>query len=227
MRYIELDKAVLEDELKSKSIEKLALELGVGKQTVIRRCKEYGIEIPAKNKSRKSYANILTRDYLESVKDTHTYKDIMAEIGCKKSVIFKYCSKYGVALKSPDMPSGEDNHNWKGGYTTVRKYNGSGKGHNSYIKRNSDGKYLHRIVMEEHLGRELLTTEDVHHIDGNGLNNDINNLVVLDKTIHSKFHNLLSALNIDHRTLTKEQVTMLACEEGLNVLREKVLDFVR
>lgn len=36
----------------------------------------------------------------------------------------------------------------------------------------------HRIVMEWHLGRKLLPTERVHHIDGNKLNNDPSNLEI-------------------------------------------------
>lgn len=34
----------------------------------------------------------------------------------------------------------------------------------------------HRLVLEKHLGRFLLPTEVVHHIDGNHANNDISNL---------------------------------------------------
>ena len=34
----------------------------------------------------------------------------------------------------------------------------------------------HRVVMEQHIGRYLLPTEVVHHIDGNPRNNTISNL---------------------------------------------------
>jgi hypothetical protein len=34
----------------------------------------------------------------------------------------------------------------------------------------------HRYVMEQHIGRPLLSGENVHHIDGNKINNDISNL---------------------------------------------------
>jgi hypothetical protein len=46
----------------------------------------------------------------------------------------------------------------------------------------------HRYVMEQHLGRKLRKGEDVHHIDGNKLNNNISNLQVLSKSDHTKLH---------------------------------------
>jgi hypothetical protein len=41
--------------------------------------------------------------------------------------------------------------------------------------------------MEKHLGRKLNTNEHVHHIDGNGLNNSLDNLVVMKSHIHSSY----------------------------------------
>jgi len=48
--------------------------------------------------------------------------------------------------------------------------------------------YLHRRVMEESIGRKLLSNEIVHHIDGNKLNNDITNLEVVDRSFHMSHH---------------------------------------
>ncbi len=45
-----------------------------------------------------------------------------------------------------------------------------------YIK--IKGRYAHRIAMELAIGRELLPSEVVHHIDGNKRNNDISNLIL-------------------------------------------------
>jgi len=44
--------------------------------------------------------------------------------------------------------------------------------------RTPDGKWIdeHRHVVEIKLGRELLPSENVHHIDGSKLNNDPENL---------------------------------------------------
>lgn len=43
----------------------------------------------------------------------------------------------------------------------------------------------HRLVMARYLGRMLLPSETVHHIDGNGKNNDISNLQ-LRQGLHGK-----------------------------------------
>lgn len=47
---------------------------------------------------------------------------------------------------------------------------------------------VHRLVMEKHLGRKLRHDEVVHHIDGNGLNNSIENLQVMKRGEHSRLH---------------------------------------
>lgn len=56
-----------------------------------------------------------------------------------------------------------------------------------------DGKQVavkeHRLIVERHLGRKLLITEDVHHIDGNKLNNTIANLKVVWHSEHTKITN--------------------------------------
>lgn len=53
----------------------------------------------------------------------------------------------------------------------------------SYRKLN--GKHEHRRVAEEAIGRPLCIGEVVHHLDGNHLNNDPANLVVLpSQSIH-------------------------------------------
>jgi hypothetical protein len=75
----------------------------------------------------------------------------------------------------------EKNHNWMGGRISHRTH-----GHYYYlIKAEAHPKadkrgYVHEhiIVMEKHIGRYLTDTEQVHHINNNGLDNRLENLVL-------------------------------------------------
>jgi len=42
--------------------------------------------------------------------------------------------------------------------------------------------------MSDYLGRTLKPNEQVHHMDGNPLNNDIDNLLVLPRELHDLIH---------------------------------------
>lgn len=48
----------------------------------------------------------------------------------------------------------------------------------------------HRLVMEKEIGRILTKDEVIHHIDHNKQNNDVTNLMLLNKESHRKLHSL-------------------------------------
>jgi len=56
----------------------------------------------------------------------------------------------------------------------------------TFIQINGEKVLMHRHIMEVHLRRKLLTTEHVHHIDGDPSNNSLENLIVLDIKEHGK-----------------------------------------
>lgn len=49
-------------------------------------------------------------------------------------------------------------------------------------------RYLHRVIMEEHLGRPLEKNEHVHHINGNKRDNRLENLELIDGRTHRSLH---------------------------------------
>lgn len=95
--------------------------------------------------------------------------------------------KIKEAVNNRDQ-TGENNPNWKGGRSWVGR---SKDPKTHYVLVRINGRYVkeHRYVMEQHLGRKLLRTEEVHHKDTNKFNNDISNLEVLSKSEHARLHN--------------------------------------
>lgn len=124
---------------------------------------------------------------------------------CKKDFIFKPRSKREFEVRqfcsfscngfyyrkfSRERMTGKNNpgygkHPWnyKGGTITL-----SGNRKIKYL--DISGKKVHRMVMEKNLGRKLTKDEVIHHLDGNGLNNNLSNLVLLTKSEHSIIHKM-------------------------------------
>lgn len=75
----------------------------------------------------------------------------------------------------------------------------------------------HRLIMEVHLGRFLDTKESVHHKDGNGLNNSLDNLELLTRTEHAKEHKYwLNSPRIGNSWAKKEYNKGTCKKEGCN-----------
>lgn len=113
----------------------------------------------------------------------HCGKEFLAYKTAIKNGKGKYCShRCSNYALGTGKKTGPDSTNWKGG----RYVNSQG-----YVCIHIKGKrYIqeHRLVMENHLGRKLLTHENIHHINGNTLDNRIENLQVVTSSQHATLH---------------------------------------
>lgn len=80
------------------------------------------------------------------------------------------------------------NHNKKFGLPTGKYFSYDGY---IVLVRTPDGRKQikeHRYIMEQHLGRKLLPTEIVHHINEKKTDNRLENLLVVSRREHNRIH---------------------------------------
>lgn len=108
-------------------------------------------------------------------------RQIAEKFGCSKQVVWWQMRKAGIPRQPQHSCPGAANPAWKGGryldddgYVLIHAPD--------HPHATKDGRVReHRLAMEKKLGRLLLPTEVVHHIDGDRANNSPENLDVFSR----------------------------------------------
>lgn len=112
------------------------------------------------------------------------------EIGCSTGAIEKVVRRLGLKTQRTGPRSGEGHTNWKGGVIVRKGYR------YVYLPTHPNAvfgkKYVaeHRLAVESKIGRLLLRSEVVHHIDGDTNNNSQENLMVFGENKSHLKHEL-------------------------------------
>ena len=132
-----------------------------------------------------------------AVKAAHSVNELCMLLDRSKPSVYTYAYRFGVSLKQ----------RWVSG---IRKADG-------YY--HYDNPKNHRKIAENKLGRSLLSTEMVHHIDFDKLHNEWDNFDILSKGEHQKAHSSLEMLARDFYKLgfieyDREQHTYKKTKKG-------------
>jgi hypothetical protein len=130
---------------------------------------------------------------LISVHKDKTVKEIAQETGCGPSTVRKYLHGFGLSLKysrlgkqrGPNSPTWKGIHKNKSGYIMI------------HCPRTGKPRREHLVIMEESIGRSLLSNEVVHHCNGIRHDNRLGNLLLMDKHMHDTFHSICKTFNLD------------------------------
>ena len=167
---------------RGKSMAEVALLFDVHPKTAARYLKKHRV------RPRKGPTSSLGADEFKKMADAYesgsSTTDVAKQFGITATTVAKYLKENGVELRPAGFRKGADHHAWNNGRTI------NSSGYAMVLVRDDDPFYYmgqkkvgnlryvpeHRYVMAQKLGRPLLDNESVHHIDGDRLNNRVDNL---------------------------------------------------
>lgn len=164
---------------KKLSYSQIAKKYGVAFQTVGKWMKKYGLMARPWSTRGLGYMFIghkISEETKEKISKAHTGKVLSPEH--KEKVLEPFRKRW----KDVSYPIG-----------TIVGVNTGKRGFQYKSIKVSDHrwKYLHRYLVEQEIGRELSKGEEVHHINFNPEDNDIKNLLLIERSEHLKLHSQL------------------------------------
>lgn len=149
--------------------------------------------------------------------EDNTIRDIAEQVGVTPAYVSIYNKKNGVRPVGSRGKSGPRHPQHINGTIIIEAKNGRPYRYmkcpyHPYAKGNGYVA-VHRLVVEKELKRFLKPDEDVHHIDGDSLNNDPSNLEVLSKSKHRELEHADGSYDAYHesqRNFCKEDVIKFA-----------------
>lgn len=154
----------IKENYKSKTKEQMAQSLDVTRNQVEWIMKKYNIRLYTSKKYTDYDIDFIKRNYPK-----YGSKYCAKMLNRSENAINKKIKKLGLSI------------NWKYEYI-------SSEGYLVNCEDRNNRYHVHRKVMEEKLGRKLSSDEIVHHIDGNKLNNNPNNLELTNRSEHMNKH---------------------------------------
>ena len=167
-RYSQEEKQTILSNYKELTVRELAVLLGRSERSVRAQIERMGLSL---RKLKRNAPFEWTDSKIEFLKDqykSHSDKKIGEMLGASQGIVYRKREELGLTIitRKPFIQAG-------------------------YYRQYVDGKrvWTHRYEAEKKIGRKLKPSEPVHHIDGDKLNNNHENLYVCkDKSDHGKVH---------------------------------------
>lgn len=133
------------------------------------------------------FTNKKIEQIISIYKSGKTIKETAEESGCCYNAVWKYLSKSKLCGRTQTFYKGKNKFKRNSQRLVCGKYWLIFKPDCPYSKK-TGYVFEHRFIMAEKLGRPLNKDEVVHHINGDGFDNRVENLVVLTRKSHSETH---------------------------------------
>lgn len=181
---------------KNRTFADIRAELGLSKSAMYRLLARH--EISKVKQKRSLDKKWLLKRYVEDLADVNIIAD---EAGVSVDTVKSWASIWGLKRGHAFQSTDEGRRKYSKPHTDASRRKMSkakmkpGEGYTrGKFMQGQDRRYVHRIIAQEVLKRELRSSEVVHHMDCDKTNHHPTNLLVLDRTSHSALHIVMRAM---------------------------------